>query len=306
MFIETQEYRRFKEFCDACRRDRYIGLCYGTAGVGKTLSARYYTDPNKLLPPLYWPSEANFEKGLENHVVLYTPSVVNSPGKVASDLTRCRHCVSMTLLNHFRSEEKWKLRELEESMEVKWFEAYRTGGVDADTDEAAEYSRERDAYYAEWRQYHSRRQEIQDVPVLVVIDEADRLKMASLEQVREIFDEGGMGLVLIGMPGLEKRLARYAQLYSRVGFVHEFRSLAEKEVRGLLSQGWKPPGVVLPSDWVSDEEAVTAILRITDGNFRLLERLLTQIARVLEINNLPKVTLAVVEVARESLVIGTA
>jgi dihydroneopterin aldolase len=63
---------------------------------------------------------------------------------------------------------------------------------------------------------------------------------------------------------------------------------------------------VLPSDWVSDEEAVTAILRITDGNFRLLERLLTQIARVLEINNLPKVTLAVVEVARESLVIGTA
>ena len=27
-------------------------------------------------------------------------------------------------------------------MEVKWFAAYRNGGVDADTDEAAEYSRE--------------------------------------------------------------------------------------------------------------------------------------------------------------------
>jgi hypothetical protein len=78
----------------------------------------------------------------------------------------------MTLANHLRSEEKWKLRELEESMEVKWFAAYRTGGVNADTDEAAEYSRARDAYYAEWKRYHSRHQEIQSVPVRVVIDRA--------------------------------------------------------------------------------------------------------------------------------------
>ena len=81
MFIETQEYRRFKEFCNACRRDRYIGLCYGTAGVGKTLSARYYTDPKKLLPRSIGLPQANLEKGLDNHVVLYTPSVVELPRK---------------------------------------------------------------------------------------------------------------------------------------------------------------------------------------------------------------------------------
>ena len=146
---------------------------------------------------------------------------------------------------------------------------------------------------------------VPDPTSLLVIDEADRLKMAGLEQVRDIFDRGGIGLVLIGMPGIEKRLARYPQFYSRIGFVHEFRSLGlgAKEVHELLGQRWTPPGVHLPRHQF-DPETVAAIIRITGGNFRLLNRLLTQIERILEINALQQVTKAAVEAARESLVIG--
>jgi hypothetical protein len=81
--------------------------------------------------------------------------------------------------------------------------------------------------------------------------------------------------------------------------------MSAAEVRGLLQHKWLPSGVVFPEDGWADEDTLAAIIRITGGNFRLLHRLITHMARLVEINALHTVTCQVVEATRESLVIGT-
>ena len=54
------------------------------------------------------------------------------------------------------------------------------------------------------------------------------------------------GMVLIGMPRIEKRVARLLQYYSRIGFVHEFRPLQPAEMTPPLERRWTPTGVTVP------------------------------------------------------------
>ena len=139
---------------------------------------------------------------------------------------------------------------------------------------------------------------------LLIIDEADRLRTAALEHLRDHYDRSQLGMILVGMPGIEKRLARYPQLDSRIGFVHEYRTLSSEELLFVLRHHWSKLNLTLAADDFTDAEAIAAVARITGGNFRLVQRLFAQIQRIMEINSLATITREVVETARESLVIG--
>lgn len=262
-FIVTKEHRRFVEFCDACRRYRYIGLCYGPPGVGKTVSARTYARQGlveQLLANYHMLDLPIHPELLENATVFYTPPVAHSPSRLEKAITMGRK----------------QLNDLHYWMQ---------GAIDNKT-------------------IHDLSLGMPEVTELIIIDEADRLKAIGLEQMRDIYDRSQLGMVLIGMPGLEKRLSRYAQLYSRVGFVHHFKPLSSEEVQFVLRHKWQQLGLSLDLSDFTDAESVAAITRITNGNFRLLQRLLAQVERVLQINELHHVTKEVVETARELLIIG--
>ena len=103
---------------------------------------------------------------------------------------------------------------------------------------------------------------------------------------------------------MEKRMARYPQLYSRVGFAHHYRPLQGDELSFVLTRHWRKLGLNLDMADFSDTQALASIARITGGNFRLLHRLFVQIERILKINDLTFITDEVVNAARSTLVIG--
>ena len=263
-FITTKEHRRFVEFAKAVRQHRYIGLCYGPAGVGKTLSARRYAHWDEAeavienrgrLPP---DDEAAAEELLaRSRTVFHTPAVLGTMRDIRDTMAHSLVVVSLCIERQFRRD-----------------------GVEL------------------------RRGDGDRLVEMVIVDEAERLQTSALELLRDIFDRTGMGLILIGMPGMEKRLSRYPQLYSRVGFAHHYRPLQGDELTFVLTRHWRRLGLALDNADFTDAQAIASIARITGGNFRLLHRLFVQIGRILKINGLSVVTDDVVEAARSTLVIG--
>jgi len=297
-FVETIEYKRFVEFCEASRHYQYIGLCFGAAGTGKTVSARRYSRVAEV--ERYASPTADPRYGQPLDTVFYTPEVINTPAVVARELSNKRGVIRDIALGPLRREANEALevaRLQDEWEEMKYRKKLR------EEDHPGPPPQERRWQVRSY--YDERLKSIGDPTRLILIDEADRLKISSLEQVRAHYDTGGVGVVLIGMPGIEKRLSRYPQLYSRIGFVHEFRPLGLDQLTRLFERHWSPAGVQLPAAG-PDAETVAAILRVTRGNFRLLSRLLAQVERILAVNELTFITRDVIEAARQSLVIGAA
>jgi hypothetical protein len=107
-FVETLEYQRFVEFCEACGQVRNIGLCYGPPGIGKTLSAVRYGRADKIIPRDRWTSQVKDDMPVDT--LLYTASVINTPSGVKSDINLAKERVMSIVLDPIRREASLFLR----------------------------------------------------------------------------------------------------------------------------------------------------------------------------------------------------
>lgn len=280
-FVETKSYRRFGEMCDACRRTHVVGLGYGPPGTGKTESAKQYAQWSLFKPFLPEPLITFTGRNTADGLYPYRPLTFTS-APLDAPLQACRTVFYTPPVSA-------SVARLEKEV-LTLFAAF-SYLVEA----ANQHHQGREEFLVTRRFSH--------LIELLIVDEANRLKDAGLELMRDFADRGEFGLVLLGMPGLEKRLMRAPQLYSRIGFAQEIEPLSDEETRDFLHKRWRHR-VQAHSDDFTDKEAVAAILRISKGNIRLIERLMMQVEHVLVANQLQVVTKEVVETARQNLIIG--
>lgn len=129
---------------------------------------------------------------------------------------------------------------------------------------------------------------------LLVVDEADKLvskhTQKKMEVLRAIFDQSDVGLVIAGEPRLEAQIKTYLnRMANRVDFYACLRGLSPSEVEGYLQDFQVTPEAMV--------ELKARACNMQTGCFRLLDRTLSNVSRILAERGEDTVTVKVIEQA---------
>lgn len=129
---------------------------------------------------------------------------------------------------------------------------------------------------------------------LLIIDEADKLinkyTQKKMEILRGIFDQSDVGIVIAGEPRLETELkSSLARFANRMDFCYRLKGLSKNEVADYL-EGYE-------IDEKAMDEMVSRATNAKSGCFRLLDRTLNNVIRILKQKGEAKITMKVVSEA---------
>jgi len=135
---------------------------------------------------------------------------------------------------------------------------------------------------------------------LIIIDEADKLvskyTQKKMEILRAIFDQSDVGIVIAGEPKLEAQIKSYlARMANRVDFYASLRGLSLAEVESYLD------GYKVESDALSELRARACNMQT--GCFRLLDRTLSNVFRILSETGGDTINLKMIEQASSMMML---
>lgn len=122
--------------------------------------------------------------------------------------------------------------------------------------------------------------------MILLIDEADRLVMRNIEHLRDLIEDTGTPIVLIGEPSIYGRLVARNRIKERVKRVVEFGPVTDEDV---VYFGMKACDLkILP-------DSAVELVRRSKGSFRLLYHLMVETERKAKANKLKEVTIDMIE-----------
>lgn len=129
---------------------------------------------------------------------------------------------------------------------------------------------------------------------LIIVDEADKLinkyTAAKMEILRGIFDQSNVGIVIAGEPKLESDIKTVLERFAnRIDFCYKLHGLSKAELKDYLE------------DWEIEEDAAEELavraFSARTGCFRLLDRTINNVLRVMKAHGEYTVTLKMVQEA---------
>ena len=135
---------------------------------------------------------------------------------------------------------------------------------------------------------------------LLIIDEADKLiskyTQKKMEILRGIFDQSDVGMVIAGEPRLEAQIKSYLTRFAnRVDFYASLKGLTDKDVERYLS------GYEIEPDALN--ELVSRACNNQTGCFRLLDRTLNNVFRIVNESNQSSITLKMISQASNMMML---
>jgi len=128
--------------------------------------------------------------------------------------------------------------------------------------------------------YRQARQALSENPRLVIVDEIDRLAASwqAIEMLRDLSDETGIPILMIGMEESERKLVRYRHLFYRMkSHIMRFTPLSEADVRGFVDQ---------VCEVQLEDSAIAEIHKITGGRIGDIIAELYKAERIARANDL--------------------